>query len=41
MGKERNIRVLNPKGLVGKYLVTHDFDTSQIIVLNLSWGLAW
>jgi hypothetical protein len=35
MGKERNVRVLDPKGLVGKYLRTHDLDTSPIIVLNL------
>jgi hypothetical protein len=36
MLEERNVRVLDPKGLVGKYLGTHDLDTSTIIVLNLS-----
>jgi hypothetical protein len=28
--RERDVRVLNPKGLVGKYLVIQDLDTIQI-----------
>jgi hypothetical protein len=28
--RERDVRVLDPKGLVGKYLGTHDLDTSQM-----------
>jgi hypothetical protein len=30
MTSEREVRVLDPKGLVGKYLGTHDLDTSQM-----------
>jgi hypothetical protein len=30
MTRERDVRVLDPKGLVGKYFRTHDLDTSQI-----------
>jgi hypothetical protein len=26
---ERDVRVLDPKGLVGKYLGTHDLDTQK------------
>jgi hypothetical protein len=28
--RERDVRVLNPKGLVDKYLETQDLDTTQI-----------
>jgi hypothetical protein len=28
--RERDVRVLDPKGLVGNYLGTHDLDTSQM-----------
>jgi hypothetical protein len=30
MIRERDVRVLDHKGLVGKYLGTHDLDTSQM-----------
>jgi hypothetical protein len=30
MKREGDVRVLDPKGLVGKYLETQDLDTSQI-----------
>jgi hypothetical protein len=30
MTRDRYVRVLNLKGLVGKYLGTHDLDTSQM-----------
>jgi hypothetical protein len=30
MTRERDDRVLDPKELVGKYLETHDLDTSQM-----------
>jgi hypothetical protein len=28
--RERDVRVLDPRGLVGKFLGTHDLDTSQM-----------
>jgi hypothetical protein len=28
--QERDVQVFDPKGLVGKYLGTHDLDTSQM-----------
>jgi hypothetical protein len=28
--RERGVRVLDPKGLVGKYLGTQDYDTTQM-----------
>jgi hypothetical protein len=30
MTRERDVQVLDPKGLVSKYLGTHDLDTSQM-----------
>jgi hypothetical protein len=36
--RERDVRVVDPKGLVDKYLGTQDLDTHK--ALNLSWGLA-
>jgi hypothetical protein len=35
MTRERDVQVLNPKGLVDKYLGTQDLDTHK--ALNLSW----
>jgi hypothetical protein len=38
MWKERDVRVLDPKGLGNEYLETQDLNTHK--ALNLSWGLA-
>jgi hypothetical protein len=37
-GRERDVQLLDSKGLVNEYLGTQDLDTHK--ALNLSWGLA-